>query len=232
MPLKQWIKSAGYAIEGVLHSARHQRHVRYHFYAAFFVLLLAFVVGVSRTEFLLIAACVIMVLMAELLNTAVEATVDILSPEKSEKARVAKDAAAGAVLVTSAGAATIGAIILYPYLGEIFEKGFRIAKQAKPDIAILALVFILITVVLLKAKLGKGHPLSGGMPSGHSALAFSAWISITYISGNFAVSVLAAALAVAVAISRIVGKVHKPFEVLAGSLLGAAVTFVLFKLFS
>ena len=232
MPLKQWIKSAGFAIEGVLHSARHQRHVRYHFYAAFIVLLLAFIIGVTRTEFLLIAAAVIMVLLAELLNTAIEATVDLLSPERSEKARIAKDAAAGAVLVTSLGAATIGAIIIYPYLGRVFEKGFRIAKQAKPDIAIVALIFVLITVVLLKARLGRGHPLSGGMPSGHSALAFSAWVSITYMSGNFFVCILAAALATAVAISRIVGKVHKPFEVIAGGLLGTSVTFLLFKIFS
>lgn len=232
MPLNAWIKSAGYAIEGVLHAAKTQRHLRYHFYAAFMVLFTSFVLGVSKIEFLIIAVSVILVLAAEMFNTAVEATVDIVCPQPSEKARIAKDVAAGAVFVTSCGVAVVGAIILYPYLGRLFEQGFRIAKHAGQDIALMSLVFVLISVVLLKAKFGKGHPLAGGMPSGHAALAFSVWVSITYITGNFIASLLAFVLAFAVARSRVKKKIHEPFEVFIGGALGSTLTFVFFRLFS
>jgi len=232
MPLKSWIEHAGYAIEGVLHAAKTQRHLRYHFYAAILVLLVVFILGVTRTEFLIISLAVILVLLAEMLNTAVEATVDLLSPERAEKAGIAKDVAAGAVLITSFGAAVMGAIVLYPYLENIFIEGFTIARHIGPDIAIFALVLVLIAVVLLKSYMGKGKPLSGGMPSGHAALAFSVWTSITFISGNFYVSAASFILALSVAASRISKHVHHPFEVVAGAAIGASITFALFRIFS
>ncbi|MDA8388142.1 MAG: diacylglycerol kinase [Nitrospiraceae bacterium] len=230
--LNDWFRSAGFAIEGILHAAKTQRHLRYHFYAAFFVLFLSFLLGVSRTEFLVISVSVILVLLAEMLNTAIEATVDIISPELNEKARIAKDIAAGTVLITSCGVAVVGVIILYPYMEGLFASGFRIARHSGPDTALLAIVFVLIAVVLLKARFAVGRTLSGGMPSGHAALAFSAWVSITYLTGNFMASALGFILAFAVARSRTRRKIHKPIEVIAGGALGAVITFFFFRLFS
>jgi diacylglycerol kinase (ATP) len=90
----------------------------------------------------------------------------------------------------------------------------------------------MITVIITKSYFGKGHPLSGGMPSGHSALAFSAWVSVTYLTGNFLVSLLCFVLCVWIAQSRVAVKAHNPWEVILGALMGAAVTFLLFRLFS
>ena len=123
MPFKQWLESANYAIEGILQAAKTQRHVRYHLFTAVAVLLLSYVLGISRIEFLIISLAVIAVLLAELFNTSIEAVVDILSPEHTEKARIAKDIAAGAVLVTAFGAIVIGYTILYPYLEEASGRG-------------------------------------------------------------------------------------------------------------
>ena len=103
MPFREWIKSANYAIEGVLHGAKTQKHLRYHFLSAAAVLFFSYMVGVSHMEFIIIALAVIIVLGAEMMNSAIEAVVDILSPEYSEKARIAKDIAAGAVLIREAG---------------------------------------------------------------------------------------------------------------------------------
>ncbi len=232
MPLRKWIKSANFAIEGILHGARTQRHVRYHFYAAAAVLIGSYALGVTKTEFLVIALAVIIVLAAEMLNSAVEAVVDILSPAQSEKARQAKDIAAGAVLIAAFGSVVVGYIILFPYLGDIFRKGPHITKHPGEEIAVIAFIIVLILVVLIKAFSGKGHPLSGGMPSGHSALAFSIWMSVTMTTGNVFASVLCLVLSVAIAQSRITTRAHSPLEVVVGGALGAAVTFILFLLFS
>lgn len=232
MPLRKWVKSANFAIEGILHAAKTQRHLRYHFYSAAVVLLASYILGVTRTEFLIISLSVIAVLLAEMLNTAIEAIVDIISTEHNEKARIVKDIAAGAVFVTAFGVAVVGYIILFPYIRDVFNKGLYITKHSKEEIAIMSFILVLILVVITKATTGKGHPLRGGLPSGHAALAFSVWVAITYITESFITSILCFTLAVLIAQSRIIRKIHTRWEVVLGSLMGALVTFLLFRLFS
>ncbi len=232
MPLRKWLKSTNFAIEGILHGAKTQRHLRYHFFSTAFVLFLSFLLGVTRMEFVAISLAVMLVITAEMLNSAVEVVVDILSPEYSEKARVAKDIAAGAVLISAFGAAVLGYIIIFPYLKMLFVNGFSIARHSKEEIALIAVILVMILVIITKSHFGKGHPLSGGMPSGHSALAFSIWVSVTYLTGNFLVSLLCFVLSVWIAQSRVAVKTHNPWEVILGALMGAAVTFLLFRLFS
>jgi diacylglycerol kinase (ATP) len=230
--LKRWIKSANFAIEGILHGTKTQRHLRYHLYSAAGILVLCYILGISRNDFLVISIMVIVVLVAELFNTAIETMVDILSPEHSEKARIAKDVAAGAVLTTAFGAAVIGYIILMPYIREGFQTGFHIAKHSGEDISIMAVILVLILVVITKAYLGKGTPLRGGIPSGHSALAFSLWVGVSYTTGNAFASVLSFALAAVIAASRVTARIHTVWEVVLGGAIGASLTFLLFQIFS
>ncbi|NWF76483.1 MAG: diacylglycerol kinase [Nitrospirae bacterium] len=232
MLLKKWFKSANFAIEGILHAAKTQRHLRYHFYTAAFVLLLSYILGISRFEFLIITLSVIAVLLAEMFNTAIETVVDIISPEESEKARIAKDIAAGAVLITAFGVAVIGYIILFPYLVESFKTGIHITKHTNDEIALIAFIIVVILVVITKSYVKKGLPLSGGMPSGHAAIAFSAWVATTYITENFTVSLISFVIAIMIAQSRVIVKAHNIWEVILGGLMGAIVTFLLFSIFS
>lgn len=232
MFFERWWRSANCAIEGILHAAKTQRHLRYHYFSAVMVLLLSYMLGVSRIEFLFIALSVIAVLLAEMFNTAIETLVDMVSPELSEKARVAKDIAAGAVLVTVFGVAIIGYIILFPYLREVFYSGISVTKHTDEEIALIAFVLVLILVIISKSYFGKGLPLRGGMPSGHAALAFSSWVAVTYITENFIASLISFAVAVVIAQSRVGTKAHTVWEVVLGSLMGASVTFLLFRIFS
>jgi len=232
VPIKKWLKSADHAIEGILHAAKTQRHLRYHFYAAATILTLSYALGLAKSEFLIIALAVIAVLMAEMLNSAVEAMVDLLEPQHHERARTAKDVAAGAVLITAFGAAVIGYIVLFPYIERIFRRGMEITKHAPWEISAMAVILVLIIVILLKAYSGKGHPLSGGFPSGHAAVAFSIFVSVVYVTHNFIASALSFILALMIAVSRVTSGVHRPVEVVAGGLLGALVTFVLFRVFT
>ncbi|MFO0754696.1 MAG: diacylglycerol kinase [Thermodesulfovibrionales bacterium] len=232
MPLRRWVDSANYAIEGILFAARTQRHVRYHLYSAALILLLSYILGVSRTDFLIIAIAVILVLLAEMINTAVEYVVDLLSPEHREAARVAKDVAAGAVLITAFGAAVIGYIVLFPYFREVFVRGIYIAKHSREEVALISAILVLISVIVLKSSFGRGHPLRGGMPSGHAAISFSFWVAVSYSTENFAVSLFSFALAALIAQSRVAVRVHSPLEVTFGAVLGAGITLFLFLVFS
>jgi diacylglycerol kinase (ATP) len=195
-------------------------------------LILSYVVGVTRMEFILLSLAVILVLSAEMLNSAIEAVVDIVSPGYTEKARIAKDIAAGAVFIAAFGAAVLGYVIIFPYIKKIFHEGFHVARHTNEDIALISFILVLISVIITKTYFGKGHPLSGGMPSGHSALAFSVWVSVTFATENFLASLLCFVLAALIAQSRVSSKIHSPWEAVAGSVMGASLTFLLFKLFS
>ncbi len=232
MPLRRWIESAGHAIEGIIHAAKTQRHVRYHFYAAVIILLISTILGVSRSEFIAISIVVIVVLATELMNTALEAAIDLFSLDFHPKARAAKDVAAGAVLITALGALIVGYVILLPPLKRVFEEGLPVVSHSKTDIALISLIIVLILVVLIKAMTGKGHPLKGGMPSGHAAFSFSVWVSITFMTQAVEISIILALVALAISASRVILKIHSLREVILGSLLGSGVTFLLFLVFT
>ncbi|HWR58771.1 MAG TPA: diacylglycerol kinase [Thermodesulfovibrionales bacterium] len=230
--MKRWIKSANCAIEGILHGTKTQRHVRYHLYSASFILVLSYVLGVSKNDFLVIGLAVIVVLVAELFNTAIETVVDLISPEHSVQAKIAKDVAAGAVLITAFGAAVMGYIVLLPYIRNSIERGFHIARHSGDEISIMAVILVMILVVITKAYFGKGTPLRGGLPSGHAALAFSVWVTVTYTTDSSLASLLCFMLAAIIAGSRVTSRIHTTWEVIIGGLMGASMTFLLFHVFS
>lgn len=232
MPLRKWIKSANHAIEGILHAAHTQRHMRYHLYAAILILITSLMLGISWSEFAVLIILSIVVLSVEMLNTALEVITDVLFPEYDQRAKEIKDIAAGAVFICALGAVVIGYIILFEPIKNFFYSGLRVAKHAGGDVAVVALVVVLILVVIIKAFSGKGTPLRGGMPSGHAAVSFSIWIAVTLISESFMPSLLVFAMAIVIAQSRVSVGAHRPLEVIAGALLGITVTFLLFKIFS
>lgn len=232
MPLRKWIQSANHAIEGILHASKTQRHMRYHLYAAIFILLLGFVLGISWSDFALLIILSIVVLSVEMLNTTIEVITDVLFKEYDIKAKEIKDIAAGAVLITALGAVIIGYGILYEPVKEFFQTGLNIAKHSESDVAVVAIIIVLILVVITKAFFGKGEPLRGGLPSGHAAVSFSIWTSVVLISESFTPSLLVLIMAIIIAQSRVSIGIHKPWEVVLGALLGITVTFLLFKVFS
>jgi len=156
--------------------------------------------------------------------------VDMVSPEFNPLARRAKDVAAGAVLVASIGALVAGYVVLAPLLfPPVGAEGTAPSPGALP---LLSALVVVILVVLVKARLGKGLPLHGGMPSGHAAVAFSIATSVVLSSVGWVLTALAVVLAVMVSHSRLLLGIHSLREVLAGALLGSGVTLVLYLLFN
>lgn len=106
------------AFVGVGHVLRTQRNAKIQCVVASAAVILAIVLGLAAPDWAILALAVAVVLAAEIANTAVETVVDAISPGPSETARIAKDAAAGAVLVLAIGAAAVGVFLLGPPLVE------------------------------------------------------------------------------------------------------------------
>ena len=110
----------------------------------------------------------------------------------------------------------------------------RLTSNAPAQLTLIALVLTAIIVIATKALTGRGTPLSGGLPSGHAAIAFAGWMAVTLILDNqrFLVSSVVFILALLVAQTRVEAGIHSALEVFYGSLLGALTTLVLFQAFS
>jgi len=228
---QNWLQSLNCAVEGILLAARSQRNMRAHLLAGVLVVLAGWLGGVSTEDLGLLILAIGLVLSAEVMNSAVEAVVDLLSPEFAERARHAKDMAAGAVLTASFGAAFLGLLVFYPLARRLIAGGLDRVSASPLPLALAVLGLTLVATVFLKARAGVGTPLHGGMPSGHSAVAFAVWGLLSLLTRNPLVVVLVLVLALMVSHSRTLMGIHSLLEVLLGAVLGASVSLVAYRVF-
>lgn len=227
------IESFNFAIEGVIHVLRTHRNMRLHFAAAVVVIVVAVAVGVSKIELSVLLISIAFVLVAEMINTAIEGAIDAATTAFDPMAKLAKDIAAGAVLIAAVNAVAVGYLV---FAGKAADKTAKVldrVRSAPTQITLVALVLTVIIVIATKAWTGRGTPLRGGLPSGHAAVAFAGWMAATYIvndSHRFIVSALTFIMALLVAQTRVESGVHSALEVAYGGALGALVTLAVFQL--
>ncbi len=205
--------------------------MRAHFLAAMAVLLVALFLRVSPLEFCLLAISILVVLCSEMINTAVEAVVDLVSPEYHPLAKIAKDTAAGAVLLAACGAGITGYLVLAKYILPLYGKGLHMIGAQSDLGTMVAILIVTIIVIMIKSLSGTGSPLHGGVPSGHAAVAFSIATAVSINTADALISLLSIALAVMVSHSRLLMKIHSMREVVIGSLVGTGVTIAVLMAF-
>jgi diacylglycerol kinase (ATP) len=229
------LDSFNFAFEGIIHVLRTQRNLRIHFAIAVGVLVMALIVDVTKIELIALLLSVTFVLIAEMLNTAVEAAIDIATTSFDPMAKLAKDIAAGAVLIAAINAIAGGYIV---FSGKVADRSATLLDRLRHEPAELTLVALVLTIIIViatKAYTGRGTPLRGGVPSGHAAVAFAGWMAATYTAGEehrFLISSIALIMAILVAQTRVESGVHSALEVTYGALVGALATLVVFQVFS
>ncbi|KJD46616.1 diacylglycerol kinase family protein [Paenibacillus terrae] len=113
MRRQPWRMTFRYAAEGVMYALRTQLNMRIHVVMAFLVIAAGLSLRISRLDWLFVSMAIAMVIVAELINTAVEAAIDLISPDIHPLAKAAKDTAAGAVLLAAVFAVIIGIFVFY-----------------------------------------------------------------------------------------------------------------------
>lgn len=216
---KNPLDSFRYAVEGIVYAFRTQKHMRFHFFSVVLVLLVGLLFRLDKTEMVILLFTVSMVLVAEMFNTAIEAVVDLITDTYHPLAKLAKDIAAGAVLVTTINAIVIGFLL---FLTERHLDQIRLnLHEHKPDplvTFVVGMVLLLLIIILGKVVGRKGSLLHGGVISGHSALGFFMAMTIIFFSNNLFMAILAISMAALIAQSRVEGRIHTLQEVLLGAL--------------
>ena len=235
-PQKTVPRSFAYAMAGLVHAFRTQRHMRVH------LVIIAIVVGgavflhLSALELLIVFFSIALVIATELLNTAAEMAVDIFTQRYHPLARIIKDIAAGAVLVAAVNAAIVGCVIFFRPGRWEKRLGDMAVRAAAPDadqrylLVASGILLLALCVVLIKGMARRGTALAGGVVSGHSALAFFVATSVLFLTGSWYVAGLAFVLAILISQSRVQGGIHTLEEAVLGSILGTIVSTLVFTL--
>ena len=114
--LKKIVNSFKYATQGLCSSFKTEGNMKIHIFVMILVIVLGTVLKINKQEWITCIICFSLVIGGELFNTSIETVVDIVMPTKNEKAKLAKDISAGAVLVLTIGSAIIGLLIFIPKL--------------------------------------------------------------------------------------------------------------------
>jgi len=224
------LESFNRAANGIIFCLRTQRNFRIHILAAVLVLFFSLWFHITKEEFLLVLTAIFLVLVTEIINTAVEVTIDLITQEYHPLAAVAKNVAAGGVMLAAIIAVITGYIVFFPRVNPLIPKTVETIRNSPIYLTLIALGLVILVVIIFKTGIGKGLPFSGGMPSGHTALGFASSTAIILLSGDGLLAGLALFSSLLLAESRVEAKIHSPFEVIIGGLLGILLTLLVFQL--
>lgn len=229
-PKRGIIDSFNYAIEGFIYVLKTQFNMRIHFLIGVAVLLVGIYFNISKLELIALTMSISLVLLAEMFNTAIELSADLVNQGFHPIIRMIKDISAGAVLLSAANALLVGYLIFLNRLELPIELGINRIRQSSWHITFIALILVFALVVFGKVIFQHGTPLRGGMPSGHTAVAFSIWVITVFSKVDSLLAFLIFIMAFIIARSRVKTAIHTTWEVVVGAILGILTTTMVFQI--
>ncbi|MEJ7632270.1 MAG: diacylglycerol kinase [Rubrobacteraceae bacterium] len=223
-----------HAYQGIIYALRTQRNMRIHAIVAVLVLVASLLVSVSALELAALVLTIMIVFVTEMLNTALEFAVDLVTKEYHPLAKLAKDVSAGAVLVSSVGAVLVGYLILADDLGPLSLETLQSIRRWPGHLTLVSLALVMIVVLLVKALTRSPNSFHGGMPSGHAAVSFAGWVAASFLAASAPygglISLIALLMALLVCQSRVESGTHGIYQVVMGAVIGALISVAVFQL--
>lgn len=230
--MKGLIDSFNYAVTGLITSIKTERNMLIHYVAAVAVIGFSLFFDFTKVEFLILLLATTLVVVVELINTAIENAVDLITKDYHPMAKMVKDISAGAVLLSAFTALIVGYTLFYKKLNLLTYKLLYNIKSSDFHLTTVAIILVVLLTIGLKTKMykGWGTHFQGGAVSGHSALAFCLATIISFLVKEVLIITLAFILALLVAESRVEGNIHSPIEVTLGGILGILVGILVFQI--
>lgn len=232
-----FIDACNNAVNGIIYAATTQRNIKIQLVLAVIVMVLCLFYGLNTTEFLCLVFAVFMVIFAEMINTAIETVVDLFVDVYHPKAKIAKDVAAGAVVLAACNALIVGYFIFFKEenLKAISDSIFNNMVKSPLHLAFVAIILVIIGVIAIKASCSKkkerGQLIKEGfVPSGQSALAFASLTAIWLNSKDIVTFSLALMLSILIAGNRIYNNARTKAEVVFGASMGVLIVLLVYGL--
>lgn len=225
------------AINGIIYTATTQRNFRIQLILAVIVLALSLFYGLGTTEFLCLVFALFFVIFAEMVNTAIETVVDLFVDVYHPKAKIAKDVAAGAVVLSACNALIVGYFIFFnaENMKAISDSIFNNMVKSPQHLAFVAIILVVIAVIAIKASCSKkkerGQLIKEGfVPSGQSAVAFAVLTAIWINSKDIVTFTLALVLSLLVVGNRVYNNARTKAEVVFGACMGVLIVMLVYGL--
>lgn len=232
-----FIEACNNAVNGIIYAATTQRNIKIQLVLAVIVMVLCLFYGLETTEFLCLTFAVFLVIFAELINTAIETVVDLFVDVYHPKAKIAKDVAAGAVVLAACNALVVGYFIFFKAenLKAISDSIFNNMVKSPQHLAFVAIMLVVIAVIAIKASCSKkkerGQLIKEGfVPSGQSAIAFAALTAIWLNSKDIVTFALALILSILVSGNRVFSNSRTKAEVVFGASMGVLIVLLVYGL--
>ena len=221
------------AFNVIIYAVTTQGNIKKQLLIAVIVMIISLFFNLSRAEFLCLMFTVILIIVAEMINTAIETVVDLYKDLYHPKAKIAKDVGAGAVVITAINALIVAYFLFFDKISDIGLNFIRNLANSPVHMAFIGIFITTIIVVTLKAASSTNkHKLlkSKFAPSGQAGIAFAAntiiWLSTT----NIVVLTLSFVMATMVCITRIESKRKTALETVIGAITGIAVIALVYGL--
>lgn len=238
-----FIEACNNAVNGIIYAATTQRNIKIQLVIAVITMVLSLFYNFTTAEFLVLTFAVFLVIFAELVNTAIETLVDLYVDQYHPKAKIAKDVAAGAVVLAAINAIVVAYFLFFreTELSNISENIFSHMISSPVHLAFVGIILTVIAIVSVKAvsqskkmnearynKLGDMN--KNFIPSGQSALAFSILTAIWLNSKDIVTFFLALILSLFLVGNRLGTNKRSVGEIVFGCAMGVLIVLLVYGL--
>ena len=219
------------AINGIIYATTTQGNVKKQLVIAVIVVIASLFFELSKAEFLIFMFTIILIIFAEMVNTAIETVVDLYTDLYHPKAKIAKDVAAGGVVITAIFAVIVAYFLFFDKISNIGLQFIRNIANSPIHLAFAAIVIVVIGILALiaRATTNKHKFLNKKfVPSGHATLAFAANTIVWLVTDNIVIITLSLVMAILAAESRVESKTHRLSEVVFSSCVGIIAILIIY----
>lgn len=220
------------ALDGIIYAITTQSNIKKQLVIAVIVMLISLFFDLNKAEFLCLMFTVVLIIVAEMINTAIETVVDLYTDLYHPKAKIAKDVGAGAVVITAINAIIVAYFLFFEKISTIGLKMVDEIVNSPVHLAFVSILLTVIVIVTLKAAATKKHKFikENFMPSGQTAVAFAGLTIIWLTTRNVVIFTISLVLALIVAINRYENSKRSKLEIVAGALVGVMVVVLIYGL--
>lgn len=219
------------AFNGIIYATTTQGNIKKQLIIAVIVVIISLFFNLSKAEFLCFLFTIVLIIFAEMVNTAIETVVDLYVDVYHPKAKIAKDVAAGGVVITTINAIIVAYFLFFDKISDIGLNFIANVTSSPVHIAfsIMIITIIAILAIIAYAKTNKHKGLNAKfVPSGHTTIAFAANTIIWLLTDNVVILMLSLIMAILIAESRAAAKEHKLSEIIFSGCFGTAMVLVLY----
>ena len=219
------------AFNGIIYATTTQGNIKKQLIIAVIVVIISLFFNLSKAEFLCFLFTIVLILFAEMVNTAIETVVDLYVDVYHPKAKIAKDVAAGGVVITTINAVIVAYFLFFDKISDIGLNFIENVTSSPTHLAFSVMIITIIAILALiaYAKTNKHKGLNAKfVPSGHTTIAFAANTIIWLITNNVVILILSLVMAILIAESRAAAKEHKLSEIIFSGCFGTVLVLILY----